>query len=84
MAAMSWKGMKKLLDRETLLKQLGLEARTPGSDFLTGLGLFFAPHRGEDMRAMVSDRWRTRTGRPGETSPMGAEAGVPPTTTMGH
>jgi hypothetical protein len=98
--AMSWKAMRRMVDRDLLLKRIGLEERSPGSDFLTGLGLFsvgvlvgaglgllFAPKRGEDMRAMMTDAWRSRSaGRPGEgTHPMGAEAGVPPTTTsFGH
>jgi|GEM_PF-1340406 len=95
------KAMRRMVDRDNILRQLGLEQRSPGSDFLTGLGLFsvgvlvgaglgllFAPKRGEDVRAMVSDRWRNRNAAklPGDVShPMGAEAGVPPTTsTIGH
>jgi hypothetical protein len=89
-----------MIDRDNLLRQLGLEQRSPGGDFLTGLGLFsvgvlvgaglgllFAPKRGEDVRAMVSDRWRNRNAAklPDASHPMGAEAGVPPTTsTIGH
>jgi hypothetical protein len=108
--AMSWKAMRqmidrkamrRMIDRDNLLRQLGLEQRSPGSDFLTGLGLFsvgvlvgaglgllFAPKRGEDVRAMMSDRWRNRNAAKLSaegTHPMGAEAGVPPTTsTIGH
>lgn len=96
--AMSWKAMKRLLDRETLLRQVGLEERTPGSDVLTGLGLFsvgvlvgaglgmlFAPRRGEDVRAWVTDQWRSRASKLSEAAQnMGAEAGVPPTTSVGH
>lgn len=100
---MSWKAMRRMVDRvdrDTILRQLGLEQRTPGSDFLTGLGLFsvgvlvgaglgllFAPRRGEDVRAMVTDRWRSRgAAKLGDVAhSMGAEAGVPPTTTTaGH
>ena len=99
--AMSWKAMRRMIDRESLLRQIGLEQRSPANDFLTGLGLFsvgvlvgaglgllFAPKRGEDVRAMMSDRWRSRNAAKlaGDIShPMGAEAGVPPTTTtIGH
>ena len=99
MASMGWRGMKGMLDRESLLKQLGLEQRSPGGDFLTGLGLFsvgvlvgaglgllFAPRRGEDMRALVTDALRSRSASKlaEAASPMGAEAGVPPATTIGH
>ncbi len=93
--AMSWKAMKKTLDRDALLRQVGLEERTPGSDFLTGLGLFsvgvlvgaglgllFAPGRGEETRARVSEAWRSRN--PDKLADVardvGAQAGAP----MGH
>lgn len=99
--AMSWKAMRRMIDRDSLLKQLGLEERTPAGDLLTGLGLFsvgvlvgaglgllFAPKRGEDVRAMMTDRWRNRNAAKlsGDVAhPMGAEAGIPPTTTtVGH
>jgi hypothetical protein len=76
--AMTWaaglKSVRKALDREALLRQVGLEQRSPTGDFITGLGLFsvgvlvgaglgllFAPKRGEDFRAMVGEAWRTRT-----------------------
>ncbi len=106
---LSWKAMRKMVDRDRLakvvdrdrlLRQLGLEQRTPGSDFFTGLGLFsigvlvgaglgllFAPKRGEDMRAMVSEAWRKRdVNRLAEVGQqIGSEAGIPPSsTTMGH
>jgi hypothetical protein len=99
MAAMTWKGMRRMLARESLLKQIGLEHRSPGGDFLTGLGLFsvgvlvgaglgllFAPRRGEDMRALVTEALRSRTASKlsEAASQMGAEAGVPPATTIGH
>ncbi len=96
--AMSWKAMKRMLDRDSLLRQVGLEERTPGSDFLTGLGLFsvgvlvgaglgmlFAPRRGEDVRAWVSEQWRSRSNKAVEAAQhMGAEAGIAPTTSAGH
>ncbi len=96
--AMSFDALKKMLDRDMLLKQVGLEERTPGSDFLTGLGLFsvgvlvgaglgmlFAPRRGEDVRAWMSEQWRSRSGKLAETAQqMGAEAGIPPTSGIGH
>jgi hypothetical protein len=94
--ALSWKRMRNLLDRDAWLRQVGLEQRSPGSDFFTGLGLFsigvlvgaglgllFAPRRGEDMRAMVSEAWRKRdAGKLAEVGQqIGAEAGMAP---MGH
>ncbi len=90
---LSWKRMRRMVDRDALLRQLGLEQRTPGSDFFTGLGLFsigvlvgaglgllFAPRRGEDMRAMVSEAWRKRDpDRIAEVGrEIGAEAGMAP------
>lgn len=97
--ALSWNRMRKVMDRDALLRQLGLEQRTPGSDFFTGLGLFsigvlvgaglgllFAPRRGEDMRAMVSEAWRKRdASRLAEVGhEIGAEAGMAPSSTAGH
>jgi hypothetical protein len=97
--ALSWNRMRRFVDRDVLLRQLGLEQRTPGSDFFTGLGLFsigvlvgaglgllFAPRRGEDMRALVSEAWRKRdVNRLAEVGhQIGAEAGVTPSSTMGH
>ncbi len=94
---LSWNKMRKVMDRDVLLRQLGLEQRTPGSDFFTGLGLFsigvlvgaglgllFAPRRGEDMRAMVSEAWRKRdVNRIAEVGhEIGTEAGMTPT--AGH
>ena len=90
---LSFKRMRKMVDRDALLRQLGLEQRTPGSDFFTGLGLFsigvlvgaglgllFAPRRGEDMRAMMGEAWRKRDpNRLSEVAQeIGAEAGVAP------
>ncbi len=91
--SMSWKAMRRWVDRERLLKRVGLEERSPGSDFLTGLGLFsvgvlvgaglgllFAPRRGEDLRALMQDAWRNRPGRQGgpDYQAMGAETAMPP------
>lgn len=91
--AMSWKAMKGMLDRELLLKRMGLEERSPAGDFFTGLGLFsvgvlvgaglgmmFAPRRGEDLRAMMTDAWRQRTAKPAQGpdyQAMGAETAMP-------
>ncbi len=96
--ALSWNKMRRMVDRDSVLRQLGLEQRTPGSDFFTGLGLFsvgvlvgaglgllFAPKRGEDMRAMVSEAWRTRdASKLAEVGQqIGAETGIP-SSTVGH
>lgn len=91
--ALSWNRMRRMMDRQAVLRQLGLEQRTPSSDFFTGLGLFsigvlvgaglgllFAPKRGEDMRAMVGEAWRKRdASKLAEVGQhIGAEAGIPP------
>ncbi len=96
---MTWKALRRYVDRDKLLRQIGLEERSPSGDFLTGLGFFsvgvlvgaglgllFAPRRGQDMRAMMTDAWRNRAASRGGSAahPMGAEAGVPPTTSIGH
>lgn len=83
---LSLKAMRRMIDRDALLRQLGLEERSPGSDFFTGMGLFsigvlvgaglgllFAPKRGEDMRAMVTDAWRKRDAS--RVAEMGREVG---------
>lgn len=90
---MSWKGMRGMLDRELLLKRMGLEERSPAGDFFTGLGLFsvgvlvgaglgmmFAPRRGEDLRSMMTDAWRQRAGKHAgpDYQAMGAETAMPP------
>jgi hypothetical protein len=97
--AMSWKTMKAMIDRDDMLRRVGLETHTPRSDFFTGLGLFsvgvlvgaglglmFAPKRGEDMRALMTDAWKNRSAR--GTGPdyqaMGAETAMPSGTTAGH
>ncbi len=74
------------LDRGDLLKLVGLEERTPAGDFLGGLGLFavgmlvgaglgllFAPKRGEEIRGQMGEILRRR-GRQAEE--FGTEAGV--------
>ena len=74
--AMSWKSMKGMLDRDDLLKRIGLEERSAAGDFFSGLGLFsigvlvgagvglmFAPRRGDEMRQNVKEAWRQRSVR---------------------
>ncbi len=89
----SWKRtMSSMLDRDAMLKRLGLEERTPTGDFFTGLGLFsvgvlvgaglgllFAPRRGEDLRSLMQDAWRNRTGRQAgpDYQAMGAATAMP-------
>ena len=90
--AMSWKAMQKVLDRDVVLDRLGLERRTPTGDFFTGLGLFsvgvlvgaglglmFAPKRGEEMRSALNEAWRNR-GRGGldYQRDLGVEGAVSP------
>jgi hypothetical protein len=71
--AMTWKTMRSAIDRDELLERLGLERRTPTGDFFTGLGLFavgvlvgaglglmFAPKRGEEIRSALNDAWKNR------------------------
>jgi hypothetical protein len=88
--AMDWKKMRGWLDRDAILDRLGLEERTPAGDFFTGLGLFsigvlvgaglglmFAPKRGEEMRAALNDALRNRMRGAQELGQeLGAEAGV--------
>ncbi len=84
-------------DKGDLLEMLGLEERTPTSDFFTGLGLFavgvlvgaglgmlFAPKRGEEIREQVSDAWRNR-GRVAQDfgRDLGMEAGSTASNPMG-
>lgn len=91
----TWKAMRRYFDRGDMLKRLGLEERTPASDVFTGLGLFavgvlvgaglglmFAPRRGDEMRQLVGDAWKNR-GRAGQDfqEHMGVEGGLPPTST---
>ncbi len=71
--AMSWKAMRRALDSDAILERIGLERRTPMGDFFAGLGLFsvgvlvgaglglvFAPKRGNEMRAMLNEALKTR------------------------
>lgn len=88
---MTWKAVRNALDREALLKRVGLEERTPAGDFFTGLGLFavgvlvgaglglmFAPKRGEEMRAKLEEAWRNRGRRePDYQRDLGAESAMP-------
>ncbi len=97
--ALRWKGVRKMMDRDTLLRQLGLEQRTPGGDFFSGLGLFsigvlvgaglgmlFAPRRGEDMRALVGEAWRKRDAGKlaGVGSEIASEVGMASGPSAGH
>jgi hypothetical protein len=87
---MDWKAMRGWMDRDAVLDRLGLEERSPAGDFFTGLGLFsigvlvgaglglmFAPKRGEEMRAALNDAWRNRGKTAQDLRDLGAEAGVP-------
>jgi hypothetical protein len=71
--AMTWKAMRNAIDRDELLERIGLERRTPAGDFFTSLGLFavgvlvgaglglmFAPKRGDEMRSALNEAWRNR------------------------
>jgi hypothetical protein len=89
---MTWKGMRQMMDRDALLNRLGLETRTPTSDFFTGLGLFavgvlvgaglglmFAPKPGTELRAAVGERWRNRgTREPDYQRDLGMEGAARP------
>jgi hypothetical protein len=96
---MTWKAMRKALDRDVVLDRLGLERRTPTGDFFTGLGLFsvgvlvgaglglmFAPKRGDEMRSALNEAWRNRGRRDQDFQrDLGMEApGTAPTTVGGH
>lgn len=94
--AMSWRAAKKAtkwdaarkmlanLDRDDMLARIGLEERSPKSDWFGGLGLFalgmlvgagmgvlFAPRRGDEVRSMMTDAWKNR--RADELRNLGAE-----------
>ncbi len=94
--ASSWKGMPDLktlrrwMDRDAVLDRLGLEEKSPASDFFGGLGLFsigilvgaglgilFAPRRGEEVRQSLGEAWRSRGGKEWERD-LGAEHAVRP------
>lgn len=93
--AMTWKAMRSAIDRDELLERMGLERRTPAGDFFTGLGLFavgvlvgaglglmFAPKRGDEMRSALNDAWKNRGRREQDFArDLGAEGGV---STPGH
>jgi hypothetical protein len=92
---MNWKAMKKMsreLETERLLRRIGLEQRSPTSDVFSGLGLFavgvlvgaglglmFAPKKGEEIRQVMNDAWRNR-GRRGQdfNRQVGVDTGLPP------
>jgi len=93
---MNWKTMRGWGDRDSILRRMGLEERSPTGDFFTGLGLFsigvlvgaglglmFAPKRGEEMRQALNDAWKNRV-RAGQefARDVASEAGVSPAT--GH
>jgi hypothetical protein len=95
--AMSWKGMRGMLDRDELLRRVGLEQHSPGSDFFTGLGLFsvgvlvgaglglmFAPRRGEDLRQLMMDTWSKRAARAAGPNYQAMGAETAPPATSGH
>jgi hypothetical protein len=93
----TWSGMRKMLDRDVLLDRLGLERSTPAGDFFTGLGLFaigvlvgaglglmFAPKRGDEMRTALNEAWRNRGRRAQDFQrDLGVEGGMPPAPTAG-
>jgi hypothetical protein len=92
MADWNWKRMRRAVDRDAVLDRLGLERSTPASDLATGLGLFaigvmvgaglglmFAPKRGDEMRSALNEAWRNRGRRAQDFSrDLGVEGGVPP------
>ena len=94
----NWRSMRKYMDREEMLKRIGLEQRSPAGDVFTGLGLFavgvlvgaglglmFAPKRGDEMRQLVGEAWKNRGRQPAEFERhMGVESGLPPTPTGSH
>jgi hypothetical protein len=89
--AMTWKGMRSAIDRDDILERMGLERRTPTGDFFTGLGLFavgvlvgaglglmFAPKRGEEIRSALNEAWRNRGRREQDFGhDLGVEGAVP-------
>jgi hypothetical protein len=90
---LKWKMMKDYIDRDEILRRMGLEERTPAGDVFTGLGLFavgilvgaglglmLAPKRGNEMRQMVGEAWKNR-GRAGQVfqREVGVDTGLPPT-----
>jgi hypothetical protein len=93
----TWNAMRKVLDRDVVLDRLGLERATPTGDFFTGLGLFsigvlvgaglglmFAPKRGDEMRTALNEAWRNRGRRAQDFQrDVGVEGGMPPSPTVG-
>lgn len=89
---LTWNAMRKAMDRDALLSRMGLEERTPAGDFFTGLGLFsigvlvgaglglmFAPKRGEEIRAALNEAWKNRgRGSQDFERDLGSEAGIAP------
>src|SRR5512146_350659 len=89
--AMTWKAMRNAIDRDDLLERMGLERRTPAGDFFTGLGLFavgvlvgaglglmFAPRRGDELRSALNDAWKNRGRREQDFQrALGVEGAVP-------
>jgi hypothetical protein len=90
-----WKAMMRRymnMDRDALLRGMGLEQRSPTGDFLTGLGLFsvgvlvgaglglmFAPAAGGELRQRMGERWRSRrAGGVDYGHDLGLEGGLPP------
>ncbi len=95
---MSWKTMRNALSTDAILDRVGLERRTPTGDFFTGLGLFsvgvlvgaglglmFAPKKGDEMRAMLNDALKSR-GRSAQSfqAGMGTETAPMPPSVGGH
>jgi hypothetical protein len=93
MAGYGLRKMRRYVDRDVLLRAMGLEQRSPAGDFFTGLGLFsvgvlvgaglglvFAPTTGDQMRQRMGERWRSRrAGAPDDQRELGADAsGLPP------
>lgn len=91
-ARASRKAARRLASRDRWLAAVGLRARTPAGDLVTGLGLFavgvlagaalglaFAPRRGTEIRALVGSRLRRRGDGLGDVpADLGAEAAVSP------
>lgn len=74
--------MAREIQKDRLLRRMGLEERSPTSDLLSGFGLFalglavgagiglmFAPRPGTEMRNVVGDTWRHRMHRREEHEP---------------
>lgn len=85
---MNVKAMRRMIDRDLLLHRLGLETRTPMGDFFTGLGLFsvgvlvgaglgllFAPKRGDEMRSAMTEAWKNRQAARGDGGELHANVG---------